>query len=52
MPFLDWLLFKNSKIDTYTLNIGGISNLCKISYKINQHDVLGFEHRAWYGFNR
>jgi len=43
MPFLDWLLFKNSKIDTYTLNIGGISNLCKISYKINQHDVLGFD---------
>ena len=43
MPFLDWLLFKNSKKDTYTLNIGGISNVCKISYKINRHDVLGFD---------
>ena len=43
MPFLDWLLFKNNKLDTFTLNIGGISNICKISYKINRKDVLGFD---------
>ena len=43
MPFLDWLLFKKEKKDIYTLNIGGISNVCKISYNIKKQDVLGFD---------
>ena len=30
MPFLDWLLFKNSKFNDITLNIGGISNITYI----------------------
>ena len=43
MPFLDWLLFKNSSNDTFNLNIGGISNLSKVSHEINRTEVLGFD---------
>jgi len=43
MPFLDWLIFKNNQKDTYTLNIGGISNLSKISNHIERHQVIGFD---------
>ena len=43
MPYLDWLLFKNNKKDTFTLNIGGISNLCKISKNISRQEVIGFD---------
>ena len=43
MPFLDWLIFKNNQKDTYTLNIGGISNLSKISNHIERNKVIGFD---------
>ena len=43
IPFLDWLLFKNNLNDTFNLNIGGISNLSKVSNKISRKEVLGFD---------
>ena len=43
MPFLDWLLFKNFNKNTYTLNIGGISNLSKITKNIERSKVIGFD---------
>ena len=43
MPFLDWMIYKNSKIDTITLNIGGISNITYIPKKGNRNQVVGFD---------
>jgi anhydro-N-acetylmuramic acid kinase len=43
MPFLDWLLFKNSSNDIITLNIGGISNISFIPASNQRNDVIGFD---------
>lgn len=43
MPFLDWLLFKNSKVDKIVLNIGGIANFTHIAPQIKKEDVIGFD---------
>ncbi len=43
MPFLDYLLFRNSNIDIITLNIGGISNISYIPSSGLRNKVLGFD---------
>ena len=43
MPFLDWLIFKNSKKNILTLNIGGISNISFIPKDSNKNQVIGFD---------
>ena len=43
MPFLDWILFKNSKIDTITLNLGGVANLSYIPKNGIRSHVKGFD---------
>ncbi len=43
VPFLDWLLYKNSQKDVITLNIGGISNLTHIPKSGNRNEVVGFD---------
>lgn len=43
VPFLDWLLYKNTLKDTITLNIGGIANLTKIPKSGRREDVYGFD---------
>ena len=43
MPFLDWILFKESKLDTITLNLGGIANLSYIPRSGIRKHVKGFD---------
>ncbi|MBC8479226.1 MAG: anhydro-N-acetylmuramic acid kinase [FCB group bacterium] len=43
VPFLDWLLYRNSQLDTITLNIGGIANISWIPAGGTREDVLGFD---------
>ena len=43
MPFLDWLLFKNSKENVFTINLGGISNLTFIPKGGIRKNVIGFD---------
>jgi len=43
MPFLDWLLFKNSGKDTITLNLGGVANLSFIPKFGKRNEVIGFD---------
>ena len=43
MPFLDYLLFRDSNIDIITLNIGGISNISYIPSSGFRNKVLGFD---------
>ena len=43
IPFLDWLLFKNSKIDIITLNLGGIANITYLPKQCSRDDVIGFD---------
>jgi anhydro-N-acetylmuramic acid kinase len=43
MPFLDWLIFKDSKKNILTLNLGGISNISFIPKNCNRNQVLGFD---------
>ena len=43
MPFLDWLLFKESSKNIITLNIGGISNISYLPKDGNREKVLGFD---------
>ena len=43
VPFLDWILFKKSKLDTITLNLGGIANLSYIPRSGIRKHVIGFD---------
>ena len=43
IPFLDWLLYKKSKTDVITLNLGGISNLTYIPNTGNKKSIIGFD---------
>ena len=43
MPFLDWLLFKGSRENTITLNLGGVANISFIPASGNRKDVMGFD---------
>ena len=43
MPFLDWLLFKDSGRDTITLNLGGVANISFIPKSGKRSEVLGFD---------
>ena len=44
VPFLDFLLYKNSPTDILTVNIGGISNITSIPKNTNNRDsVIGFD---------
>ena len=43
MPFLDWLIFKDSEKNILTLNLGGISNISFIPKNCNRNQVLGFD---------
>ena len=43
MPFLDWILFKQSKLDTITLNLGGVANLSYIPQSGIRSHVKGFD---------
>jgi len=43
MPFLDWLLFRNSSHDTITINLGGIANISFIPKSGKRNKVLGFD---------
>lgn len=43
IPFLDWLLFRESTLDTITLNIGGIANLSFIKANASKNEVIGFD---------
>ena len=43
MPFLDWLLFRDSSNDKIVLNIGGIANFTHIAPQIKKEDVIGFD---------
>lgn len=43
MPFLDWLLLKDSGKTDITLNIGGVANVTVISKSGNREDVAGFD---------
>jgi len=43
MPFLDWLLLKNSNQLDFTLNIGGISNITVVSKNGSKNEVIGFD---------
>ena len=44
IPFLDWLIYKNSNIDTITLNLGGIANITYIpKNSSSRNNVRGFD---------
>ena len=43
MPFLDWLLFKDSAVDTVTLNLGGMANISYIPSSGIRQKVIGFD---------
>jgi len=43
MPFLDWLLFSDTRKHIVTLNIGGVSNISYIPKNKQKNKVLGFD---------
>ena len=43
MPYLDWLLLKNSDFSDFTLNIGGIANITSIPKDANKDEVVGYD---------
>jgi anhydro-N-acetylmuramic acid kinase len=43
MPFLDWLLFKESRKNTITLNLGGVANISYIPSSGKREEVMGFD---------
>ena len=43
MPFLDWLIFKDSSDHVITLNIGGIANITSIPKRCKRTSVIGFD---------
>ena len=43
VPILDWYLYKQSKKNTITINIGGISNISFIPNNLDQKSVIGFD---------
>ena len=43
VPYLDWLLFKNSKENVFTINLGGISNLTFIPRGGIRKNIIGFD---------
>ena len=43
MPFLDWLLYKESGENIITLNLGGIANISYIPESGNRDEVMGFD---------
>ena len=43
VPFLDWLLFRNSNRDTITLNLGGVANISHIPPQADRMEVSGFD---------
>jgi len=43
IPFLDWLMFKNSLSNVITLNIGGIANITYLPINCKRSDVIGFD---------
>ena len=43
VPYLDWVLFKNSNVDILAINIGGISNLTYIPRNSSKNMVKGFD---------
>ncbi len=43
VPYLDWLIFKESKKNVITINLGGISNITYIPCSGNRKDVVGFD---------
>ena len=43
MPFLDWLLFKDSKQNIITLNLGGVANIAFIPSSGSREEVIGFD---------
>ncbi len=43
MPYLDWLLFRDSGEYMITLNIGGMANITAISPQSQRDDIRGFD---------
>jgi len=43
VPYLDWLLYKNSKKNIITLNVGGIANITLLPKESRRDDVIGFD---------
>tara|TARA_B110000116_G_C16788401_1_gene562298 strand:+ start:738 stop:1835 length:1098 start_codon:yes stop_codon:yes gene_type:complete len=43
VPILDWYLFKNSKDNILTVNIGGISNISFIPNRLEKNKIIGFD---------
>jgi anhydro-N-acetylmuramic acid kinase len=43
VPLVDYLLFRDSEVDTVALNIGGIANVTVIPVGTRQEDVFGFD---------
>ena len=43
MPFLDWLIFKESRKNTITLNLGGVANISYIPVSGIRDEVIGFD---------
>ena len=43
MPFLDWVLIKNTGKDTITLKLGGVANLSLIPKSGKRNEVIGFD---------
>ena len=43
MPFLDWLLYKDSGEDIITLNLGGVANISYIPASGNREEIIGFD---------
>lgn len=43
VPYLDYILFRNNKLNRGLLNIGGISNLTVLPKKCKKDDVIAFD---------
>ena len=43
VPFLDWLLFRNSSTNIITLNLGGIANISYLPKNCLRDNVIGFD---------
>tara|TARA_Y100000590_G_scaffold381233_1_gene450263 strand:+ start:1109 stop:2203 length:1095 start_codon:yes stop_codon:yes gene_type:complete len=43
IPFLDWLIFRNSSSDVITLNLGGIANITYLPSFCERNDIVGFD---------
>ncbi|SVE57336.1 uncharacterized protein METZ01_LOCUS510190, partial [marine metagenome] len=43
VPFLDWLLFKDQRRETITLNLGGMANVSFIPESGKRDEVIGFD---------